>query len=78
MSGKGAATRVRVSEVCLVDDLVVFLGRAPDVVVERVASNEIEASAVSSLHHERLRDYLEGYLSAWEQAHPGVATELMD
>jgi hypothetical protein len=48
------------------------------VVVERVASNEIEASAVSSLHHERLRAYLEGYLSAWEQSHPGVATELVE
>jgi hypothetical protein len=48
------------------------------VVVERVAANEIEASAVSSLHHERLPDYLESYLSAWEQAHPGVATELVE
>src|SRR5918996_1446189 len=70
-----AATRVRVSEPSLVDDLIGFLGRAPDVVVERVASDEIEASAVSSLHHERLRDYLESYLSAWQQDHPGVATE---
>jgi hypothetical protein len=48
------------------------------VVVERVASDEIEASAVSSLHHERLRDYLEGYLSDWEQGHPGVATEFVE
>ena len=78
MRGKGAATRVRVSEASLVDDLIDFLGRAPDVVVERVASNEIEASAVSSLHHERLREYLEGYLSEWERDHPGVATELVD
>lgn len=78
MSEKGAATRVRVSEASLVDDLIGFLGRAPDVVVERVAWNEIEASAVSSLHHERLREYLEGYLSAWEQGHPGVATELVE
>jgi hypothetical protein len=78
MSGKGAATRVRVSEASLVEDLIGFLGRAPDVVVERVASNEIEASAVSSLHHERLREYLEGYLSAWEQGHPGVVIELVE
>jgi hypothetical protein len=62
----------------LVDDLIGFLGRAPDVVVERVASNEIDASAVSSLHHERLRDYLEGYLRAWQEHHPGVAAELLD
>jgi hypothetical protein len=48
------------------------------VVVERIASNEIEASAVSSLHHERLREYLEGYLSAWQQDHPGVTTELLE
>jgi hypothetical protein len=78
MSGKGAATRVRVTEASLVDDLIGFLGRAPDVVVERVASNEIEASAVSSLHHERLRDYLEGYLSTWEQSHPGVEAQLVE
>ena len=75
---EGAATRVRVSEASLVDDLIGFLDRAPDVVVERVAANEIEASAVSSLHHERLRDYLEGHLSAWQQGHPGVATELVE
>jgi hypothetical protein len=62
----------------LVDDLVGFLGRAPDVVAERVNAHEIEASAVSSLHHERLREYLENYLSAWEQDHPGVATELVE
>ena len=73
-----AATRVRVSEPSLVDDLIGFLGRAPDVVVERGAANEIEASAVSSLHHDRLRDYLEGYLSAWQQSHPGVATEFVE
>jgi hypothetical protein len=70
--------RVRVSEASVVDDLIGFLGRAPDVVVERVNSNEIEASAVSSLHHERLPEYLENYLSAWEQSHPGVATELVE
>ena len=75
---KGTVTRVRVSDVSLVDDLVGFLGRAPDVVAERVTADEIEASAVSSLHHDRLREYLEGYLSAWEQDHPGVATELVD
>jgi hypothetical protein len=78
MRGEGATTRVRVSEASLVDDLIGFLGRAPDVVVERVAPNEIEASAVSSLHHERLREYLEAYLTAWEMSHPGVATELFD
>jgi hypothetical protein len=58
----------------LVDDLIGFLGRAPDVVVERIAPNEIEASAVSSLHHERLREYLESYLNAWQTRHPGVAS----
>jgi hypothetical protein len=62
----------------LVDDLVGFLGRAPDVVAERVNAHEIEASAVSSLHHERLREYLENYLSAWEENHPGVDTELVE
>jgi hypothetical protein len=62
----------------LVDDLIGFLGRAPDVVVERIAPNEIEASAVSSLHHERLREYLESYLNAWQTRHPGVATELIE
>ncbi len=76
--GKGSLTRVRVSDVSLVDDLVGFLSRAPDVVAERVTADEIEASAVSSLHHERLREYLEGYLSAWEREHPGVATELVE
>lgn len=78
MRGEGAATRVRVSEASLVDDLIGFLGRAPDVVVERIAPNEIEASAVSSLHHERLRDYLESYLTDWQSSHPGVVTELVD
>jgi hypothetical protein len=76
--GKGNITRVRVSDVSLVDDLVGFLGRAPDVVAERVTADEIEASAVSSLHHERLREYLEEHLSAWEQEHPGVTTELVE
>jgi hypothetical protein len=58
--------------------LVGFLADVPDVVAERVGADEIEASAVSSLHHERLREYLEGYLSAWEARHPGVATEFVE
>jgi hypothetical protein len=62
----------------MVDDLLGFLDRAPDVLVERAADDEIEASVVSSLHHERLREYLESYLRAWEEAHPGVETELVD
>jgi ketosteroid isomerase-like protein len=62
----------------MVDDLLGFLDRAPDVVVERATNDEIEASVVSSLHHERLREYLEDYLRAWEDAHPGVETELVD
>jgi hypothetical protein len=62
----------------MVEDLLDFLDRAPDVVVERATNDEIEASVVSSLHHERLREYLEGFLRAWEDAHPGVETELVD
>jgi hypothetical protein len=62
----------------MVEDLLGFLDRAPDVLVERVAADEIEALVVSSLHHERLREYLENYLRAWEEAHPGVETELVD
>jgi hypothetical protein len=62
----------------MVDDLLGFLDHAPDVLVERAADDEIEASVVSSLHHERLREYLESYLRAWEEAHPGVETELID
>jgi hypothetical protein len=62
----------------MVEDLLGFLDRAPDILVERVAPDEIEASIVSSLHHERLREYLESYLRAWEEAHPGVETELVD
>ena len=62
----------------MVEDLLGFLDRAPDVLAERAANDEIEASVVSSLHHERLREYLEGYLRAWEDAHPGVETELVD
>jgi hypothetical protein len=62
----------------MVEDLLGFLDRAPDVLVERAGNDEIEASVVSSLHHERLREYLEGYLRAWEDAHPGVETELVD
>jgi AmiR/NasT family two-component response regulator len=62
----------------LVEDLLGFLDRAPDVLVERASEDEIEASVVSSLHHERLREYLESYLRAWEEAHPGVGTELVD
>jgi hypothetical protein len=58
--------------------LLGFLDRAPDFLVERAADNEIEASVVSSLHHERLREYLESHLHAWEAAHPGVKTELVD
>jgi hypothetical protein len=78
MGRKGASTRVRVSDASLVDDLLGFLDRAPDVLVERTAADEIEASVVSSLHHERLREFLEGYLRAWEEAHPGVETELVE
>jgi hypothetical protein len=62
----------------MVENLLGFLDRAPDVLVERAANDEIEASVVSSLHHERLREYLEGYLRTWEDAHPGVETELID
>ena len=62
----------------MVEDLLSFLDSAPDILVERITADEIEASIVSSLHHERLREYLEGYLRAWEEAHPGVQTELVD
>jgi hypothetical protein len=58
--------------------LLGFLDRAPDFLVERASDDVIEASVVSSLHHERLREYLESYLRAWEEAHPGVETELVD
>jgi hypothetical protein len=78
MRERGASRRVRVSDVSLVDDLLGFLDRAPDFLVERAADDLIEASVVSSLHHERLREYLESYLRAWEEAHPGVETELVD
>jgi hypothetical protein len=62
----------------MVEDLLGFLDRAPDVLVERTADDEIEAWVVSSLHHERLREYLESYLHAWKEAHPGVETEIVD
>ncbi len=75
---KGSITRVRVNDVSLVEDLLGFLDRVPDVLAERVAVDEIEAAAVSSLHHERLREYLEDYLRAWEELHPGADTELVE
>ena len=62
----------------MADDLLGFLSRVPDFVAERVGPNEIETSAVSSLHHERLREHLESYLRAWEENHPGVKTELVE
>jgi hypothetical protein len=62
----------------LAEDLLGFLDQVPDFVVERTADDEIEASVVSSLHHERLREHLESYLRAWEEAHPGVETQLID
>ena len=62
----------------MVEDLLGFLDRAPDFLVERAADDEIQVSVVSSLHHERLREYLESYLRAWEEAHPGVETQLLD
>jgi hypothetical protein len=67
-----------VSEASLVDDLLDFLEHVPDFVAERVADDEIEASAVSSLHHERLREHLVTYLRAWEEKHPGVEAELVE
>lgn len=75
---EGSVTRVRISDVSLADDLLGFLAHVPDFLAERVAPNEIEASAVSSLHHERLREHLESYLKAWEESHPGVETELVE
>ncbi len=75
---KGAVTRVRVSDASLVDDLLGYLDRVPDFLAERVAPNEIEASVVSSLHHERLREHLVSYLRAWEETHPGVEARLVD
>jgi hypothetical protein len=76
--GKGSVTRVRVSDSSLVDDLVGFLDREPDLLAERVAPDEIEASVVSSLHHERLREHLVGHLRAWEETHPGVEARIVD
>jgi hypothetical protein len=78
MKEKGAVTRVRVSDASLVDDLLGFLERAPDFLVERVAPDEIEASVVSSLHHERLREHLVRYLRAWEDMHPGAEARVVD
>lgn len=71
-------TRVRVSDPTLVEDLLDFLSRAPDCLVERVGEREVEASIVSSLRVERLRDQLVAYLRRWEAEHPGATAELAD
>jgi hypothetical protein len=78
MKEKGVGTRVRVSDPSLVDDLLGFLNRVPDFLAERVGEDEIEASVVSSLRHERLREHLVSRLQAWEETHPGVEVELID
>ena len=71
-------TRVRVSDSSLVEDLVDFLSRVPDCLVERVGDNEIEASIISSLRVERLREQLDGYIRAWESERPGARAEVAD
>jgi hypothetical protein len=64
--------------VSLVEDLLDFLTHAPNCVAEQVDADEIEASLVSSLHHARMRDQLELYLSFWEASHPETAVEVVD
>lgn len=71
-------TRVRVSDPMLVEDLLDFLSRAPDCVAERAGDDEVEASIVSSLRVERLREQLVTYLRRWEEDHPGARAELAD
>jgi hypothetical protein len=71
-------TRVRVNDPSLVEGLLDFLSHAPDCLAERISEDEIEASIVSSLRAERLREQLNGYLRAWESQNPGARARVSD
>jgi hypothetical protein len=78
MRVRSGVTRVRVNDPSLVEDLLDFLSHAPDCLAERISEDEIEASIVSSLRAERLREQLNGYLRAWESQNPGARARVSD
>jgi hypothetical protein len=69
--------RIHLSDPSYVEDLSRFLARE-GCVVERIDDDELEASILGSLHHDRLKLELDLLLAAWSAARNDVHVELVE
>jgi hypothetical protein len=69
--------RIQLSDPAYTEDLTHFLAR-DGCLVERLDEDEVEASILGSLHHDRLRLELDLMLAAWEEGRPDASAHLVE
>jgi hypothetical protein len=69
--------RIQLSDPAYAEDLSDFLARE-GCLVERLDDDELEASILGSLHHDRLKLELDLLLAAWAAARPDVTAYLVE
>jgi hypothetical protein len=69
--------RIQLSDPAYAEDLTDFLSRE-GCLVERLDDDELEASILGSLHHDRLKLELDLLLAAWAAARSHVTAHLVE
>jgi hypothetical protein len=69
--------RIQLSDPAYTEDLTHFLA-GEGCVVEQLDEDEVEASILGSLHHDRLRLELDLMLAAWAAARSHVSAHLVE
>jgi len=69
--------RIQLSDPAYAADLIDFLARE-GCLVERLDDDELEASILGSLHHDRLKLELDLLLAAWAAARSDVTAYLVE
>lgn len=69
--------RIQLNDPAYTEDLTDFLA-SEGCLVERLDEDEVEASIVGSLHHDRLRLELDLLLAAWAAGRPDASAQLVE
>ena len=69
--------RIQLSDPAYTEDLTDFLARE-GCVVEQLDEEQVEASILGSLHHDRLRLELDLLLAAWAAGRPNASAHLVE